>query len=129
MNENMSYKLAWEAHGVVLHFSGQITIRDILNASVEYQKDRKFDDLLYVIADYSHIKACDAKPTEMDDLWAIDVGAKLSNGNIRKAIISSSPEVIALAKHYSKAPDPVFPVRIFATEADARAWLLTPAEV
>lgn len=118
----MSYRLAWEACGVVLHFSGHVTIRDILNASVDYQKDIRFDELSYVIADYSHIKACNVEPRQIDDVWAIDFGAKLTNGKIRKAIVTTSPDVIALAERYS-APFPAFPVKVFTAEADARAWL------
>ncbi|MCX7166297.1 MAG: hypothetical protein NTV11_08470 [Rhodocyclales bacterium] len=119
----MSYQLAWEPCGVVLHFSEQITIRDILNASIEYEKDAQFDNLRYVIANYLQIEGCDVEPNQIDDIWAVDWGAKQSNGKIKKAIVTTSPKVIALAKRYSSASALAFPVKVFTTEADARAWL------
>lgn len=119
----MSYRLEWEGHGVVLRFSGNITIRDILNASVDYEKDIRFDDLWYVIADYSQIETCDVEPSQIDDVWCIDCGAKLTNGKIRKAIVTTSSDVMALARRYSSAPFPAFPVKVFTNDFDARAWL------
>ena len=119
----MSYKLVWEQRGVVLHFSGQITISDIVNASVDYEESPQFDDLLYVIADYSQITGCNATSEHIDDVWIVDRGAKFSNNRIKKAIITTTPEVIAMANRYRSAPDPAFPVKIFSIEAEAREWL------
>ena len=95
---------------MLLCFSGHITIRDILNASVDYEKDCRFDDLLYV-------------PEHIDDVWVVDTGAKLSNRQIRKAIVTTNLEVILMAKRYKESTDPPFPVEIFTTEAEARKWL------
>jgi hypothetical protein len=119
----MGYTLSWEPRGVVLRFAGRVTISDILSASNAYQGNRWYDELLYVIADYSQITDCDARPTDIDDVWAVDYGAKRSNNKIKKAIVTTSPEVVALARRYAAAPDPAFPVKVFAKEADARAWL------
>jgi len=119
----MGYKLSWEPRGVVLRFSGRVTISDILNASNAYQGNRWYDELLYVIADYSQITDCGARPNDIDDVWAVDYGAKRSNNKIKKAIVTTSPDVVALARRYASAPDPAFPVEVFAKEADARAWL------
>jgi hypothetical protein len=119
----MGYKLSWEPHGVVIRFSGSMTIDDIVNASVEYEADGRFDGLQYVIADYTQITGCTTKPEQIDDVWAIDTGAKISNKNIRKAIVTTSPDVVAMADRYKGAPYCAFPVKCFTTESDARAWL------
>jgi len=73
----MGYTLSWEPRGVVLRFSSRVTIRDILSASNTYQGDSRYDELSYVIADYSQITGCDASPTHIDDVWAVDYGAKV----------------------------------------------------
>ena len=108
---------------MLLCFSGHITIRDILNASVDYEKDCRFDDLLYVIADYSQITSYNSEPEHIDDVWVVDTGAKLSNRQIRKAIVTTNLEVILMAKRYKESTDSPFPVEIFTTEAEARKWL------
>jgi hypothetical protein len=94
-----------------------------VNATVDYAKDWRFDDLKYVIADYSGIDECTAVASDIDHVWAIDMGAKRSNGRLRKAIVTTSADVVAMARRYDAAPDPAFPVRVFSSEADARAWL------
>lgn len=119
----MSYETSWEPRGVLLCFSGDITIRDILNASVDYEKDCRFDDLLYVIADYSQITSCNSEPEHIDDVWVVDTGAKLSNRKIKKAIVTTNLKVISMAKRYKESTDSPFPVEIFTTEAEARKWL------
>jgi hypothetical protein len=108
---------------VILRFAGWVSIRDILNATIEYEQDDRFDDLLHVIADYTQIEGCRADAIDIDDVWAVDMGAMASNKRIRKAIVTTTPEVIALVGRYCDAPDQAFPTRVFSTVADARAWL------
>jgi len=111
----MGYTLTWEPRDVVLRFSGRVTISDILNASNAYGRDKRYDELLYVIADYSQISGCDAQPADIDYVWAVDYGAKRSNNKIKKAIVSKDPDVVAMARRYATAPDPAFPVEVFAS--------------
>ena len=119
----MGYTLLWETRGVVLRFFGRITINDLLSASNAYEGDSRFDDLIYVIADYSQIDRCDAKPAEIENVWAVDYGAKMTNNKIKKAIVTTNPDIIAMARCYVAAPFPAFTIKVFATETDARAWL------
>lgn len=122
----MSYTLHWEPDGVLIRFAGAVTIHDLLEASTAYEADHRFDTLHYVIADYTAITDCLATPDEIDDLWAIDRAASLTNRSIRKAIITTRPEVLALMRRYASAPDLAFPVRSFATLDDGRRWLKIP---
>ncbi len=119
----MSYELVWEPHGVVLNFSGQLVPNDPLNATADYEGDSRFDELLYVIADYTQITGCDARPDDIENVWAIDWAAKHSNPKIRKAVVTTSTAVIKMADHYRNNLGAAYPVEIFATRADARAWL------
>lgn len=119
----MNYKLIWEPHGVVIRFSGTITINDIVEASVDYEKDWRFDNLFYVIADYTQIASCTSKPEQIDEVWIVDAGAKMSNNRIKKAVVATSPEVIAMAEHYKGSLGSPFPVKCFNTEIEAREWI------
>lgn len=125
----MGYKLAWEPRGVVIRFFGQISINDLKKATIEYGSDARFDNLLHVIADYSQIAGCITRPADIEDIWAQDTGAKFSNPKIKKAIVTTSPEVIKLATYYKKELGSAFPVEIFTTEVDARAWLNSNAVI
>lgn len=119
----MPYKLAWEPQGVLLCFSGQISIADIGSATVEYQGDSRFDFIRYVVADYSQITECNACPADIDEVWAVDLAAKLSNPAIMTVIVTTSPVIIRLANRYLAQDTPAFPVEIFASLGDARHWL------
>jgi hypothetical protein len=109
--------------GVVLYFSGDIAIDDIKRATAEYECDMRFDDLMYVIADYSLISSCRTKPPDIEEVWVMDRGAKQSNHRIRKAVVTTNPDVIKLVAHYRGILGPAFPVEAFATQAEARVWL------
>jgi len=119
----MSYELLWEPRGVYLQFGGQVSINDILNATIQFEGNSRFDNLRYVIADYSRITGCDAKPTDIYDVWVMDAGAKRSNPNIKKAIVTTTSEVIELARCYKSMFMTAYPTEIFSTEVDARKWL------
>ena len=120
----MNCELVWEPHGVVLCFNGQVSINDILYATIAYQADPRFDDLLFVIADYSQITGCVANQPDIEVIWVADSGAAHTNPKIRKAVVTTSSDVIALAMQYKGIGTPAFPVEIFATQSQARAWLL-----
>lgn len=121
----MPYRLAWEPRGVVLHFFGQISGKDPEQATIEYQCDIRFDNLLYVIADYSQIEGCHAKPADIEDVWVRDAGERLSNPEIVKAVVATSPEVIAMANEYKTVGSLVFPVKVFSTMTEAIEWVGT----
>lgn len=119
----MAYELSWEPRGVVLMFSGQVSSDDIRNATIDYQRDFRFDDLRYVIEDYLGITGCDANPAEMDYIWALDVAAGISNPKIRRAVIAACPTVIELRLRYMPQDARAFPTEVFASLGDARGWL------
>ena len=119
----MSFELFWEPRGVVLRFAGVVLPSDPREATVAYEGDVRFGDLRFVIADYSAIAGCAARPSDMEMVGATNFGASKSNPRIRKAVVTTSPEVIAMAEHYRKVLRSPVPTQVFATMADARAWL------
>ena len=119
----MAYALNWESDGVVIEFRGLVSIRDLEQATVGYEADSRFDDLHWVIADYSGIDGCDAHPAEIESVWVMDFGARRSNPRVRKVVVTTRPEVLAMASHYASHLGGAFEVKSVATRAEARAWL------
>jgi hypothetical protein len=119
----MSFALFWEPEGVVIRFSGVVERTDPKLATVTYEGDPRFDDLAFVIADYSAIAGCIAAPGDMEIVAAMELGAAHTNPTIRKAVVATWPEVIALARHHQRVLQPSVPTEIFATMEEARAWL------
>lgn len=119
----MTYSLAWEPLGVVIDFTGHLSIQDMLNATVAYAQDSRFDRLRYVIEDYTQISGCCATPEDIEAVWALDFGAQRSNRFIRKAMVTTSLDIVNLAHYYQHQLGPAFPLTVCSTQAGARAWL------
>ena len=120
----MSYRLDWEAKGVVKHFYGLVTPADLVDSVTEIESDSRFDHLRYVINDFLDITGCSAGKPEVEEISVLDYGAAVTNSNIRIAIVATHPEVLALAKHYADSEINAYPTRIFSNREDARAWVV-----
>jgi hypothetical protein len=119
----MPFTLLWEPKGVVIEFSGRVSIVDIKGAAEEYSGDRRFDELDFIIADYSQVSSCAARPAEIEDVWIVDYGAKRSNPKVRKAVVATNTEVIALADFYVHRLGDAFTLQVFSTLVEARIWV------
>jgi hypothetical protein len=119
----MSYQIDWEPRGVVKRFFGHLTDHDMLQSVLDTESDRRFDDLRYVINDFSSITGSSVEIPTIEDITIADQGASRSNPSIRIAVVTSSPEIRALAECYARSPLNAYETRIFATEAEARNWL------
>ena len=93
------------------------------DATAAYEGDSRFDALRFVIADYTAITGCNAKPSDIEMVGAMGFGARRSNHRIRKAVVTTSPDVMAMAEHCRIALGSPVPTQTFATMAEARAWL------
>lgn len=122
----MGYELSWEPRGLVKRFFGDVTEKQFIDAVIDSESDARFDGLRHVINDFRDVESFVFTPEDVDYVAAIDNAAAVSNPNIRIAVITSSPEIIALATQYAESSLNVYPTRIFATLADARAWLESP---
>lgn len=119
----MSYQIVWEPRGVVKRFVGYLTDHDMLQSVLDTESDSRFDDLRYVINDFSDITGSCVDTTIVEDISIADKGASRSNPSIHIAVITRAPEVRHLAECYANSPLNAYETRIFATEAEARSWL------
>jgi len=124
----VGYELSWESKGLVKRFFGDVTDKQFIDAVIESECDARFDGLRHVINDFRDVESFVFTPDDVDYVAAIDNAAAVSNPHIRIAVITSKPEIIALARQYAESPMNVYPTRIFATLADARAWLDSPID-
>lgn len=124
----MGYELSWESKGLVKRFFGDVTDKQFIDAVIESESDARFDGLRHVINDFRDVESFVFTPDDVDYVAAIDNAAAVSNPHIRIAVITSNPEIIALARQYAESPMNVYPTRIFATLADARSWLDSPID-
>ena len=118
----MPYRLTWEPRGACKTFHGFIT-SDEFNASIAaFQGDGRFDTARYSINDFTDVAGHSVTEGDVRRFAAFAVGAFQTNRKIRIAVVTTDPGIRALVELYASPGLAPFPLAIFATLAEARAW-------
>jgi hypothetical protein len=120
----MGYELKWEAPaGVVKRHFGPVSGKELLEAILRIEGDRRFDGLLYVLNDFSDCTAVGVTESELEEIAAIDKAAYALNPRIRIAVVATHPEALAAGKAYANSTLNSYETRLFDSMAEARRWL------
>ena len=120
----MPYTVTWEPpHGVLLTLTGNVSSEDFIAAVGVVHRDRRYDDLRYIIDDLSDVVTFDVDELAVENVFAGSVGAGLSNPNRMIYIVVTHQQVKdSLAKVRADYGE-MLPITLFATLEDARtAW-------
>lgn len=118
----MGYRLDWESRGVVKHFSGVVTGKDISRSLNEVHGSDQFDVLRFSINDFTQVDEIDFADFDVEYIAALDKAAFLTNPFIRVAIVALDPRVKAIAQQYANSPLNAYPTQLFDNLADALHW-------
>jgi hypothetical protein len=107
---------------------GHVTSDELVKASTVIQGDERFDDLHYVIVDFSDCASHSVSDPELLEIAAIDQAAieHLETRMLKKiriAIVATDQKILDLAKQYANYEFNVVTFAIFFKLSDARAWL------
>lgn len=124
----MGYEVTWESKGVVKRFFGGVTNDDLMQSSATVQGDARFDDLQYVILDFSNCDFHTITEPALLEIAAIDEAAtenwrSVDRRKIRMAIVATDAGIIRLAKQYASYQLKVVSFAMFFNLSDARNWL------
>lgn len=119
----MSYRLIWEANGVVKHFTGYVDSDEVAKATADVEASPRFDNCRYVINDFLACTGFSYSPEVFEEIAAIDGAAALVNSNINIAVVAMLPALIEGINYYAASDFHPYPTRLFSTLAEARAWL------
>ncbi|MDE1948446.1 MAG: hypothetical protein KGL43_01455 [Burkholderiales bacterium] len=123
----MSYEIHWEPRGAVKRYSGAVDGNELIGALVAVEESAQFDELRWVINDFLAASSVTCSLDEVQTIASIDMAAALTNPTIVIAVVATNAEIVALAQQYAESPMNTYPTRIFATLAEARAWLAQAA--
>lgn len=120
----MAYELVWEPDGVLKRFSGTVPADEFLRSVKQVQGDSRFDDMRYIISDFSAAQADKIGEDVLTELSAMHYGAYASNPNCRIAFITTDQPFGERVKRMLLSPDMMsYQVEVSPTLSEARDWL------
>ena len=120
----MPYETHWEPQGIRWAYTGTMSDDDVLRSNLELYQDPRFGSIRYQIADLTHVDVFAASADTIRKLSHMDRDQAVTNPNVKVAIVASTPITLGMANIYTLAAgEMLWQVRVFETEADARAWL------
>lgn len=121
----MPCELIWEADRVTARFAGVVSTQEFLGGALRVNADCRFDELRYIINDFTAIAGHALDPAQVgEDLAVAAVGGMATNRKIRVLIVTTDPTLIALDElMHSPAFECPHESFVFPTLAHAHAWL------
>lgn len=120
----MPCEIVWEHKGVYKHLSGFVSAAEFVRSVETVQADPRFDEIRYVINDFSDVTAHQLTEDLLSELVAIQYGAQASNPNCKVVYVGADQDLSRLLETLlvgSQAS--VYQVMLFATVPEAREWL------
>lgn len=119
----MAHTTSWEPRGIVVEYRDQVTDLEVQRVVTNFQADHRYDDVRYILHDFSRVDRISHSPEVMVEISAQDSAAALSNPEHRVAIFPWSPALEAMVEDYlSSGLRGRDKVRLFADSHSARRW-------
>ncbi|EAU54483.1 hypothetical protein [Mariprofundus ferrooxydans] len=122
----MHIENCWQDDGCGLHrkYSGNLSLCDVLEATLELQDNPRFNSLRYLIEDYTHATNTPFDICDVKDFTGIIRLRSNTKNNLNVAIISrNSPEAVATASAFCEYMLQChYRCRVFLSPDDALAW-------
>ncbi|MFN4326935.1 MAG: hypothetical protein ACK4FP_13745 [Azonexus sp.] len=126
----MAYELIWEPEGVVRRFSGNVSATEFINSVERVQGDSRYDDMHYVINDFSTVAAVSFSDETFTELAVLHYGAFVSNPNCRVVFVTTDNMLAGMVRRIlQEGPVVSYQVEVFPTEREARDWLASQPQL
>lgn len=119
----MPYRLTWEPQGVCRTYFGDVSIAERRASFDAISADPRFDELRYVVTDYLAVQAYEVTPEATAEIAAMHIGPLFTNPDILIVAVATRPDVLAAINEFRSYGFTLAPYQVFATMAEARAWI------
>ena len=85
----MAYEIIWEPEGVIRQFSESVSAREFMQSVERVQGDSRYDDMRYIINDFSSASASALGEEVFTELAVLHYGAYASNPNCRVVFVTA----------------------------------------
>jgi len=119
----LSFNIIWKVNILYRIFTGHVSGQEILASNLAIQGDSRFDDLRYVINDFTDITDFNITQQDISKIVAIDNAAAKSNPNIKIAIVTTLDPLQEWIKYYCQnVEDSLYECKIFGNVREAKNW-------
>ena len=119
----MAHLNKWEDKGLYREFKENITGREVLNINLTIQGVPRFNDIKYVINDFTHITDFDFSDLDIKRLAVNDNIAAKSNPKLKIALIITLEPLLKWADSYCEYMNgSPYVCKIFDNLIDAEKW-------
>lgn len=119
----MPYEIIEEECGLLIVYSGDVTLDELLRSTAECWAHPDWENHGYHICDWSAATSLAITKEHTELSAGIDRVAFTEGRKFRCAMVSRTPEMIALSESYiEKTQSENYEARVFSTVEEARAW-------
>jgi hypothetical protein len=119
----MPYKIIPEQNGLLTKWWGTVTSSEMIRMQEQVHALPDFAHLNYSIHDFSECNHFTYSENDVEYSAAIDGEAAKTNNQILIAVVGGNPEVWEVVNSYVGFGLSPYPVRVFFSMDDARAWV------
>ncbi len=118
----MPFEITWEPNGIYKKFRGQVTATEFMKAIAALHGDSRFDSCRYSINDFLAVEGHNISELDVKKYAGFAIGAASTNPNIKVAVVTTDEQIIGLVNFYSAPGRSPFPLKVFASLAEAKEW-------
>jgi len=120
----MPYKNTWKSNGLYRKFTGDVSGDEILKSNFELHVDPSFQDIKYIINDFTEITSHSITNSHTEVYAQTDDIISKTKGRLKIALVVFQAEHVDMASNYRDLmQDKLFECEIFKTIEDARKWV------
>lgn len=94
------YSIAWQDSILELNFHGSIGAAELYRCYGEIAGDPRFDDVRYMLFDYTDATSPEYTTEDMDKFYYLDQASSMSNSRITQVVIAVDENTAAIASYY-----------------------------
>lgn len=120
----MSHQLIWETKGLYRLFGTKVSGMEVFDSNLSIHGDERFDQIKYIINDFSHVSEFDVSNMEVLKIATVDDVASISNATLKIAIVASLESLLPWVYMYCDyMQDSPYECRHFYSLDAAQHWV------
>jgi hypothetical protein len=120
----MPYENHWTENGLYRKFTGTVSGMEIFKSNTELHGDARFDELQYILNDFTTIDNYDICDVDINLIANSDKVSQIVHRNVKVAIVVDKPELYDwVDKYFLEIGQAAFDCRLFHNCDEAKEWI------